>query len=981
MIYMEQNFNESYWKQKSCPKYDCKKENCKCGLKKVFLASALGDDSEKSPIAPKNGAYCNAIVVYEANNDVYIYSSEGIPTLVEAGSSNIQRTIKNLEDGLAKEILDRQAGDKTLQDEIDEIKNSPDVVDIVATYADLQAYDTSKLGDNDIIRVLTDETHDGQSTYYRWNATTSSWTYIGAVGDYYTKGQVDALLGNKQNKLTAGANVTISGDTISATDTTYTAGSGIDITGNVISATGGTGSATWGGITGTLSDQTDLQNALNAKQDALTAGNAIDITGNVISADVYPADYFTAQEGVSNSGRNITLDGTMETKLSEVQLRGDTTQQTYVGYQLLQEDGLATPSSNTDFWNSLTNLTTTPLGNGWVTFTSTSSVAAKNFSTKRDGSFAWKASTTYTVILEIKNAPNAGSVILTQPQNAGDPFETTSENGQVDYAFDGTDHIVVFSGVTKSTVGTAGMRPFLNSAFAEDSSVDLRMTIVAGNHVSDYQNYIYEPYVGGIASPNPDYPQNVNVVTGEQFITISDGEANNSYTVDLGSIELCKIGTYQDYIYKGLDGWYVHKAIDKSMLGDLSWYTAGTNQSGVYRMTTASLQNQILPTSSASEVSLTVCTHFTAVTANNTYACVTGMAVSTAGSLQPYDPAYNTSTSATAFTTWLQNNNVKLYYVLATPTETKINDADLVAQLNELANATSYDGQTVISVAAISPNLPAILGVTAFRKSLDGTIGAINANTYSDFMGTDGNDAGVAGLVPAPYADDVDKFLKSDGTWGTVSAGPTVVQTTGTSQTDVMSQDATTSMIYNDPATKTEIAIGFSAKAKGTNGISIGAGAGSGPTNSSTSNNIAIGNSALCETINTYDCITIGQLAKTQSHSSISIGRGATVSSGYQGSIAFGAYSTVTRKGEINVGTSWNATGFNNTAYRVIGGVHDGQNNHDCATVAQGNTLSASAPTTSTEGVLGQLWTDTTNMHTYQCTAISGSTYTWTQRW
>ena len=51
------------------------------------------------------------------------------------------------------------------------------------------------------------------------------------------------------------------------------------------------------------------------------------------------------------------------------------------------------------------------------------------------------------------------------------------------------------------------------------------------------------------------------------------------------------------------------------------------------------------------------------------------------------------------------------------------------------------------------------------------------------------------------------------------------------------------------------------------------------------------------------------------------------------------------------------------------------------ATVAQGNTLAASAPTTSTVGVLGQLYTDTTNMHTYQCTAISGDTYTWTQRW
>ena len=41
--------------------------------------------------------------------------------------------------------------------------------------------------------------------------------------------------------------------------------------------------AEWGTITGTLSDQSDLQNALNAKQDSLTAGTGIDITSGTIS--------------------------------------------------------------------------------------------------------------------------------------------------------------------------------------------------------------------------------------------------------------------------------------------------------------------------------------------------------------------------------------------------------------------------------------------------------------------------------------------------------------------------------------------------------------------------------------------------------------------------------------------------------------------------------------------------------------------------
>lgn len=44
-----------------------------------------------------------------------------------------------------------------------------------------------------------------------------------------------------------------------------------------------TASTAWGNITGTLSNQTDLQNALNAKQDNLTAGGNIDITSNTVS--------------------------------------------------------------------------------------------------------------------------------------------------------------------------------------------------------------------------------------------------------------------------------------------------------------------------------------------------------------------------------------------------------------------------------------------------------------------------------------------------------------------------------------------------------------------------------------------------------------------------------------------------------------------------------------------------------------------------
>lgn len=81
-----------------------------------------------------------------------------------------------------KLIYDAAVRVNNLDEEVQELKNNPDVVDIVATYADLQAYDTSTLTDKDIIRVLSDSTHDGQSSYYRYDATTEQWVYVGTGG-------------------------------------------------------------------------------------------------------------------------------------------------------------------------------------------------------------------------------------------------------------------------------------------------------------------------------------------------------------------------------------------------------------------------------------------------------------------------------------------------------------------------------------------------------------------------------------------------------------------------------------------------------------------------------------------------------------------------------------------------------------------------------------------------------------------------------
>lgn len=190
-------------------------------FRKIVVPASLGDDTAVPPVV---GKYCNAILYYEANDQVYLYSSDGIPTKITVDVEALKKQIKDLQEGLASEANIRSEADLEIWQEIETIEASSDVVDVVGTYAELQQYDTSKLHDNDLIKVLADETHDDAITYYRWNDTTDTFSYVGAEGPYYTVTETDTLLSGKQDTLIAGTNIQIAADgkTISATDTTYT---------------------------------------------------------------------------------------------------------------------------------------------------------------------------------------------------------------------------------------------------------------------------------------------------------------------------------------------------------------------------------------------------------------------------------------------------------------------------------------------------------------------------------------------------------------------------------------------------------------------------------------------------------------------------------------------------------------------------------------------------------------------------------------
>ena len=121
-----------------------------------------------------------------------------VPTKVsslenDSGYQTSSQVTSTVNSAVAVEKGDRESADSGLQSQIDAITASSDVTDIVGTYAALEAYDTSKLGDNDIIKVLQDETHSDETTYYRWDKNAGTFSLIGEEGPYYTKSQADTL--------------------------------------------------------------------------------------------------------------------------------------------------------------------------------------------------------------------------------------------------------------------------------------------------------------------------------------------------------------------------------------------------------------------------------------------------------------------------------------------------------------------------------------------------------------------------------------------------------------------------------------------------------------------------------------------------------------------------------------------------------------------------------------------------------------------
>lgn len=935
-----------------------------------------------APVTSVNGKTGDVVLTTsDLENDSNYQNANDVSNSISAHnqSTSAHQDIRQL---ITDEATTRFNADNALQGQIDAITSASDVVDIVGTYAELEAYGTQHLKDNDVIKVLQDETHNDAMTYYRWSTHTETWTYIGAEGPYYTKSETNTLLDDKLDKSEvpdgffdgpatitpiASTNVTIEGsiklkdlDLLGdSSQQTYSGKNIVDINATptlartTVSVDGNSITVTSDNTTNTaraelpiiykadttmtisydveiLANETSSTSGIVYLRGSQT-GNLLETNFPLVVGQTYHRTA-TLNGGSTDTNKNLwlyiktsTVAGVVSVKFSNIQIEYSDTATSYEPYVGAQ------PAPNPDYPQTVNVVTGTQTikttgKNLMPLMAGSASLNGIDLTIDSNGIITINGTSTDSLNIKISNGVIA---------NNSSTIPTTWLDENIGNINDKTLSIIYQSGSFTSS-GVAwrifgDTTSYLYQWYPSSSAITQTFT-------SSQSASCFGFFIGANKTFN-NYKVKIQLENGS---TATDyvPYIGQSYTVNLGTIELCKIGTYQDYIYKSGNDWYVHKEIGKAIFDGSEAWAHQSNYDTANRLLfeVNNPGNKISGDNITNRVG--VSNEFVyRLQLQNSTVDVTGFQFNTNETYSKYvyvklEKSLLGTQDATGFKTWLSNNNMIVYYQMSPATDTKITDDTLIGQLNALLNATLYQPTTIMSS---SGSLPAILKIEAFTDNLNSLLEIASEPTpepvtYDNFVGTDGVNAGTAGLVPAPATTDAGKFLKADGTWDTAGGSSvTVVQTTGTSQTDVMSQNATSSIVFADPGTNTKIkigsgasvsaqsynmAVGPSSNANGNSAVAIGASA------SSRANGTALGVSAKAgNTTSQTAAVAIGYNAQALGAGAVAIGRDSTASS----------------QGELNIGTSSTIYGYNSSNYRLISGVYDGQNAQDAVTVNQVN--------------------------------------------
>lgn len=185
-------------------------------------------------------------------------------------------------------------------------------------------------------------------------------------------------------------------------------------------------------------------------------------------------------------------------------------------------------------------------------------------------------------------------------------------------------------------------------------------------------------------------------------IQLEAGAQATSYSAYFTPIELCKIGTYQDRIYKDEGKWYIEKQVGKVVLNGTDTATVSYAMYGAKDNVSAVniTLNGIISGNTSLEAMSDKFTVYGTGRWQDWYGTAPNIQVGNMGKNSAGAGIYcgipTTENTIELVRTWFGNNPTTVYYQLATPTTTEITDATLLSQLNFVASL--YEGVNNISL-------------------------------------------------------------------------------------------------------------------------------------------------------------------------------------------------------------------------------------------------------------------------------------------
>lgn len=730
----------------------------------------------------------------ELTND----GSDGTDTYVETAALSDYYTKAETDTQIGYETTAREIADQGLQEQIDAIVASSDVVDIVGTYAALQAYDTSKLHDNDIVKVLDDETRDDATTYYRWDADTSTWSYIGAEGPFYTKAESDATFVPQTrtvNNKALSSNITLTASDVGAlpdstviptvNDATLT----IQKNGTAVQTfTANQSSDAVANIT-VPTDTSDLTNgagfitsaALPTKTSDLT-NDGSDGTSTYVEADDMP----TKTSDFTNDGSDGTSTYVEADELATVATTGDygdllntpTIPTVNDATLTIQKNGVDVASFTANSATATTANITVPTDTSDLTngagFITTS--ALSNYYTKSETYSQQEVNSlinTLTIPTKTSDLTNDGAD-GTSTYVEADDLATVATTGDYDDLLN-KPTIPTIVDMTGATASTAGAHGYVPAPAAGDEGKFLQgdgtwqtvapgITYTAGNGIDiDADNEISVDTT--VVATQTDLSSKQDTLTAGDAIDIT----NNVISVEADSaLDVSSTNPVQNSV------------VTAALNGKQGTLTAGSN---------IQINNGVI---SATDTTYSDFVGTDGQTAG-THGLVPAPTTADAGEYLKADGTWDTPPGVT----YTAGTGIDITgTTLSVDTSVIAELSDLPTKTSDLTNdgsdgtSTYVEADDLATVATTGdyddlidkPTIPTVNDATLTITQNGTSAGTFTANassnatialtdtTYSNFVGATSSVAGSAGLVPAPTTSDTGKVLLGDGTWGDPTA-------------------------------------------------------------------------------------------------------------------------------------------------------------------------------------------------------------------